>query len=67
MNEPIKPLGTVLPDLKALARNDRFQDAEREKRTQEAERDPELAGCERRIVSGEVRFYRTSNVWALAE
>ena len=56
-------LGTILPNPKTMAANDRFQDRMAAKRERFGDR--ELAGCHKRTIGGEVRYYDTADQYAI--
>ena len=56
-------LGTVLPDLKKMAANDAHCDAMAARADKVARRT--LPNCERRVVGGEVRYYDTTDQYAI--
>lgn len=55
--------GTILPTKESLACNDRY--AARVRREQNEIASRHLTGCERRIVGGEVRYYDTTDQYAI--
>jgi hypothetical protein len=57
----MKYLGTVLPTRQALARADAHADLQQRKADAIGRGIP---GCTRRVVQGEVRYYRTPTVYA---
>ena len=61
-HEPQK-LGTILPTASILAAGDRA--ADRADRDRERVANRELSHCERRVVGGEVRYYDTTDQYAI--
>lgn len=59
----LKQPGTILPNAKKMAENDAHQDAMRARSDRIAQKD--LAHCERRVVGGEVRYYDTTDQYAI--
>jgi len=59
----MKTLGTILPNARQLATADKFADQQAKARN--AIGDKELKGCDRRVVSGEVRYYDTADQYAI--
>jgi hypothetical protein len=59
----MRKLGTILPTERVLKAGDKVADAAHARREQIASR--ELAGCERRLVGGEVRYYDTTDQYAI--
>ena len=58
-----KTIGTVLPTKASLAADDAH--AKRVARDKERTADKELKGCTRRVVGGEVRYYDTTDQYAI--
>lgn len=58
-------LGTILPTAKILAAGEAHAAAMERRCDSIARRSPELAGCERRVVGGEVRYYDTTDQYAI--
>jgi hypothetical protein len=56
-------LGTILPNGRQLAAADKF--ADRESKVRQLIGDKELKGCDRRVVGGEVRYYDTTDQYAI--
>ena len=56
-------LGTILPNARQLAEADKF--ADRQSRSRPSIGDKELKGCDRRSVGGEVRYYDTTDQYAI--
>jgi hypothetical protein len=56
-------LGTVLPNAKKMADNDNHCDRMAKKNERLGDR--ELAGCEKKIIGGEVRYYDTADQYAI--
>ncbi len=59
----MKQLGTILPTRESLAATDRYA-AKVEARRETVGR-KELAHCDRRVVNGEVRYYDTTDQYAI--
>lgn len=59
----MKQLGTILPDAQKLAAADQFADKQAKKKEQLGDR--ELAHCQKRVVGGEVRYYDTTDQYAI--
>ena len=59
----MKMMGTVLPNAKQLAAADRLADQQAKSREEYGDR--ELAGCAKRIIGGEVRYYDTTAQYAI--
>jgi hypothetical protein len=59
----MKQPGTILPTAETLAKGDAH--AARMARQSERRGDRELAGCEKRVVGGEVRWYDTTDQYAI--
>ena len=59
----MKAIGTVLPTKETLAINDRY--AKRVAAIKEKIADKALAGTTKRIVGGEVRYYDTTDQYAI--
>ena len=59
----MKMLGTILPTAKSLRLSDEY--AKRDTAMRETIASRELKGCERRVVGGEVRYYDTTNQYAV--
>ena len=59
----MKTLGTILPTEHVLKAGDKAADAAHARREQIASR--ELMGCDRRLVGGEVRYYDTTDQYAI--
>lgn len=59
----MKTLGTILPDVKKMKKNDLHMDAMFAKRDAAARK--QLAHCDRRVVGGEVRYYDTTDQYAI--
>ena len=60
----LKPLGTIFANERQLAEADRHSDKELSKALLAAEK--ELTGLDRRIVGGEVRYYKTPSIYTPA-
>lgn len=58
-------LGTILPTAKSIAANERFAIAQTAKRQSIASASQELKGCVRKVVGGEVRYYDTTDQYAI--
>ena len=56
-------LGTILPNAKQLAAADNVADQQAKARNEFG--DKELKGCDRRVVGGEVRYYDTTDQYAI--
>jgi hypothetical protein len=56
-------LGTILPTAKTLALDDKHAEAMRRRTDAIGKR--ELGHCERRVVGGEVRYYDTTDQYAV--
>ncbi len=61
----MKTIGTVLPTSRDIAINNAFAKREAKEKERIASSTPELAGCDRRIVGGEVRYYDTTDQYAI--
>lgn len=59
----MKKIGTVLPTASSIAANNAY--AARVAREKEQVANKELVGCERRVVGGEVRYYDTTDQYAI--
>ena len=58
-----RPLGTILPTAESLANSEAFY--RRDIKARESIAKVELRGCERRVVGGEVRYYDTTDQYAI--
>lgn len=58
-------IGTILPTKASLAANDRFARKQAARQAAVANNSPELRGCEKRVVGGEVRYYDTTDQYAI--
>ena len=58
-------LGTILPTAKSLRMSDEFARREAERKDGIAKGDTRLIGCTRRVVGGEVRYYDTTDQYAI--
>ena len=56
-------IGTVLPTRKSLEINDKY--ATQQAAMKESVARAELAHCERRVIGGEVRYYDTTDQYAI--
>jgi len=56
-------LGTILPDLKQLAKAEAITD--KLARQRELSGDCQFAGCDKRVVGGEVRYYESATRYAI--
>lgn len=56
-------LGTILPTAKSLKCNDRY--AKRVANEKEKIASAQLRGCDRRVIGGEVRYYDTTDQYAI--
>lgn len=56
-------IGTILPDRKAMAKNDAHCDALA--KSTDAKIRKAMPNCERRVVGGEVRYYDTTDQYAV--
>ena len=61
----MKTLGTILPNAKTFRLNDEFAKREAAGKARVAASSPELKGCTRRVVGGEVRYYDTADQYAI--
>jgi hypothetical protein len=61
----MKVLGTVLPTAKSMAASDAYANRVADDQARIAANDPALRWCERRIVGGEVRYYDTTDQYAI--
>lgn len=61
----MKPLGTILPDAKSLAATAAYYKSNQEMKDRVAASARELTGCTRKIVGGEVRYYDTTDQYAI--
>jgi hypothetical protein len=59
----MKTLGTILPTAASLAVNDKYHRDDMARRESIASR--ELKGLDRRVVGGEVRYYDTTDQYAI--
>jgi len=58
-------LGTILPTASSMEQNKLFADAQRKMKDRVATHSPELRGTTRRVVGGEVRYYDTTDQYAI--
>lgn len=59
----MKIIGTVLPTAKSIAITNAY--AKQVERRKEEVANKELAGCTRKVVGGEVRYYDTTDQYAI--
>ena len=58
-------IGTVLPTANTFAINAAFAKREAANKARIASANPDLATCDRKIVGGEVRYYDTTDQYAI--
>lgn len=58
-------LGTVLPTARDIEINNLFAKRQQAMKERVANNDPRLKACERRVVGGEVRYYDTTDQYAI--
>ncbi len=59
----MKMIGTVLPTADTIRLNNEY--AKRDAAKRESVASKELAGCDRRVIGGEVRYYDTADQYAI--
>ena len=58
-------LGTILPTRQTFVEAEKFHQARLAMQARVAANSPELRGCEVRIVGGEIRYYDTTDQYAI--
>ena len=61
----MKNIGTILPTAKSLAATDAYAKRVAANQACIAATSPALRGCQRRVVGGEVRYYDTTDQYAV--